>query len=187
VITYSLFPSAFVCVAGPLRNLKRRAVPSGTILLLLIVCAPGPSAWLNPYFVVNKFSNTVAVIDSSTDQIITQIPVDASPVRICMSPDRLKAYVSNGQDATASVIDAVTLATSATIPVGASPQESAVTPDGGRLFLVMNRPPASPSSIRQPIWSLPMSLSAGTWPKTSCSPWTDTSHTSQTISQKQRM
>jgi hypothetical protein len=26
VITYSLFPSAFVCVAGPCRNLKRRAV-----------------------------------------------------------------------------------------------------------------------------------------------------------------
>ena len=54
VITYSLFPSAFVCVAGPLRNLKRRAVPSGTILLLLIVCALVPSAWAESLFVVNQ-------------------------------------------------------------------------------------------------------------------------------------
>ena len=59
-----------------------------------------------------------------------------SPVRICMSPDRLKAYVSNQKDATVSVVDTVTLTTTATIPVGASPQESAVTPDGKRLFLV---------------------------------------------------
>jgi YVTN family beta-propeller protein len=87
-------------------------------------------------FVVARLSDDVPVIDAKTDQIITRIPVGDGPVRITMSPDRLKAYVSNGAAGTVSVLDTVMLTTTATIGVGASPQESAVTPDGGRLFLV---------------------------------------------------
>src|SRR5262245_3866931 len=133
--TYSPL-NAFVCAARPLRNLKWPTVPSRTILLLLIVCALGPSAFAESLFVVNKYSNTVAVIDSLTDQVLTQIPVGASPVRICMNSDRVKAYVTNNQDATVSVIDTVKRVVTATIAVGASPQECAVTPDGGQLFVV---------------------------------------------------
>jgi YVTN family beta-propeller protein len=107
-----------------------------SLSLFLIVCALVPSAWAESLFVTTKLSNTVAVIDFSTDQITTQILVGAGPIRICMSPDRLKAYVSNGSDGTVSVIDTVALTTTATITVGGRPGESAVTPDGGRLFVV---------------------------------------------------
>src|SRR5439155_19912182 len=58
-----------------------------------------------------------------------------------MSPDRLKAYVSNDTSATVSVLDTVALTTTATIRVGPHPQESAVTPDGGPLFLVHQATP----------------------------------------------
>ena len=104
--------------------------------LLLVFCAFASSALAQSLFVVTTLSDAVAVIDSSTDQITTTIPVGTGPIRIAMSPDRLKAYVSNGTAGTVSVLDTVALATTATIPVGARPQESAVTPDGGRLFLV---------------------------------------------------
>ena len=121
---------------------QRRQAPELSLItkcllpLLLILCALVPSAWAESLFVVTQLSNSVAVIDSSTDQVTTQIAVGSGPVRICMSPDRLKAYVSNVSAATVSVIDAVKLTCTATIPVGGQPQESAITPDGGRLFVV---------------------------------------------------
>src|SRR6266849_5190627 len=117
---------------------KLRIINKALLPLLLIVCAFASSALAHSLFVVTRLSNAVAVIDTSTDQITTKIPVGDGPVRITMSPDRLKAYVSNGKAGTVSVLDTVALTTIATIQLGSSsrPQESAVTPDGGRLFLV---------------------------------------------------
>src|SRR5882724_1839731 len=90
------------------------------LLLLLAICVLIPSAQAESLFVVTSLSNAVAVIDSSTDQVTTTIPVGANPIRICVSPDRRKAYVSNSGSGTVSVIDTVALAPTitATIPVG---------------------------------------------------------------------
>src|SRR6266567_1308407 len=117
---------------------KLRIISKALLPLLLIVCAFASSALAHSLFVVARLSDAVAVIDDSTDQIITRIPVGNGPVRITMSPDRLKAYVSNGTAATVSVLDTVALTTTATIQLGSKsrPQESAVTPDGGRLFVI---------------------------------------------------
>jgi YVTN family beta-propeller protein len=129
-----LTASAIAFVKRTARHLTLLRAP---LPLLLIVCALVPSARAEHLFVVTKESNTVAVIDSSTDEVITQIPSGSYPVRICTSPDRRKAYVSNEDDNTVSVIDTVAQAPIGTpIPVGPAPHESAVTPDGGRLFLV---------------------------------------------------
>src|SRR5881396_590782 len=131
--------------AGAISLFKRH------LLLLLAICVLIPSAQAESLFVVTSLSNAVAVIDSSTDQMTTQIPVGASPIRICVSPDRRKAYVSNQGSATVSVIDTVALTITATIP-GSAPQENAVTPDGTRLSLSINRALGLPSSIQQLIW-----------------------------------
>jgi YVTN family beta-propeller protein len=54
-----------------------------------------------------------------------------------MTPDGLKAYVSNHGDETVSVIDTVNRTVTATIQVGVGgPQEITITPDGGRVFVV---------------------------------------------------
>ena len=54
-----------------------------------------------------------------------------------MTPDGLKAYVSNTGANTVSVIDTVNRIVTATIPTGhPGPQEITVTPDGGRVFVV---------------------------------------------------
>src|SRR5207245_928464 len=118
---------------------RRRIVKECLLPLLFIFCAFASSAFAHPnLFVVTRLSDAVAVIDDSTDQIITRIPVGNGPVRIAMSPDGLKAYVSNGQAGTVSVLDTVALTATATIQLdpNSRPQQSAVTPDGGRLFLI---------------------------------------------------
>src|SRR5207342_1831962 len=121
---------------------KLRIVQKCLLALLLIVYAFASSAFASSLFVVTRLSDAVAVIDTSTDQITTKIPVGDAPVRIALSPDLLKAYVSNDTGATVSVLDTVALTTTATIRVGPHPQESAVTPDGGRLFLVHQATPS---------------------------------------------
>jgi YVTN family beta-propeller protein len=91
-------------------------------------------------FVLTTFSNSVTVIDSATDQITTKIPVGQSPVRLAMTPDGLKTYISNTASNTVSVIDTLNRIVTATIPTGHNgPQEITVTPDGGRVFVVHQR------------------------------------------------
>src|SRR5262249_3812704 len=123
---------------------RGRIVKKCLLPLLFIFCTFASPAFADPnLFVVTRLSNAVAVIDDSTDQITTRIPVGNGPVRITMSPDRLKAYVSNGTAGTVSVLDTVALTTTATIQLhtNSRPQESAVTPDGGRLFVVHQKSP----------------------------------------------
>src|SRR5438876_3418442 len=124
---------------------KLRTISKTLLPLLLIVYAFASSALAANLFVVTRLSDAVAVIDDSTDQVITRIPVGDGPVRITMSPDRLKAYVSNGTAGTVSVLDTVALTTTATIQLGSKsrPQESAVTPDGGRLFVIHQLSPTA--------------------------------------------
>jgi YVTN family beta-propeller protein len=102
-------------------------------ILTVVEGQNGPAPQL---FVVTNKSNAVAVIDPATNQVVTQIPVGRNPVRIVMTPDGRKAYVSNTGEDTVSVIDTVNRVVTGTVTVGNGPQESAVTPDGGRVFIV---------------------------------------------------
>src|SRR5213079_1284746 len=104
--------------------------------LLLIGFAFASSALAQTLFVPARYSDEVAVIDTSTNQVVTQIPVGTFPIRIAMTPNRRKAFVSNGMSASISVLDTVARTNTATIPVGIFPGESAITPDGRRLFVL---------------------------------------------------
>ncbi len=104
------------------------------LLLLLIVCAFASSAVVQSLFVAARYSNTLAAINTATDQIHAQITVGAFPIRVAMTPDRSKAYISNAQSASISVINTTSGATLGTIPVSPIPGESQVTPDGGKFL-----------------------------------------------------
>jgi len=78
------------------------------------------------------------VIDTSTNQVITQIPVGAGayPIRIATTNDRLKAFVTDNLTASISVLDTVALTNVATIPVERAPGETTITPDGSQLWVI---------------------------------------------------
>ena len=100
------------------------------LLLIIFVFAFAYQASAQHLFCTTRYSNTTAVIDTSTNQVVTSIPVGTFPVRIAMTPSKLKAFVSNGRSANMSVLDTVARTNIATIPVGQGPGEEAVTPDG---------------------------------------------------------
>jgi YVTN family beta-propeller protein len=108
--------------------------------LLLIGFAFASSALANSLFCPARYSNEVAVIDTSTNQVVTQISVGAFPIRIAMTLDLLKAFVSNAKSASISVLDTVAHTNIATIPVNRVPGESTITADGGRLFVLHEGP-----------------------------------------------
>lgn len=88
-------------------------------------------------FVTATDSNQVAAVDSATQQVAQYIPVGSHPIRIAMSPNGLRAFVTNHSDNTVSMIDTQTLTEILPrIPVGTGPQELAFTPNGKRLYVV---------------------------------------------------
>ena len=78
------------------------------------------------------------MIDPSTNQVVTQIPLGAGarPIRIAMTPDRLKAFVSDYGTSSISVLDTVARTNIATIPVERGPGEITITPDGKQLWVI---------------------------------------------------
>lgn len=79
--------------------------------------------------------NTVAVIDTATDTVITTITVGTSPGGIAFTPDGTTAYVTNQRDDTISVIDTATSSVIDTIPAGDRPILVEFTPDGTRAYI----------------------------------------------------
>src|SRR5882724_1063114 len=112
------------------------------LLLIIFGFVFASSALTHSLFCPAKNSDEVAVIDTSTNQVITQIPVGlgASPIRIAITPDRRKAFITDLLSASISVLDTVTLTNIATIPVYNVPGESTITPDGARLFVLHQAP-----------------------------------------------
>src|SRR6266436_3058596 len=110
------------------------------IMTILFAFAFASSALAQSLFATARYSDEVAVIDTSTNQVVTQIPVGAFPIRIAITLDRSKAFISNGFSSSISVLDTVAHTNIATIPVYNVPGQSAITPDGGRLFVTHEAP-----------------------------------------------
>lgn len=108
------------------------------LLLIIFAFAFASSALAQSLFCPARVSDDVGVIDTSTNQVVAHIPVGAGayPIRIAITLDRLKAFISDNHTASISVLDTVARTNIATIPVDRVPGESTITPDGGRLFVV---------------------------------------------------
>jgi len=88
-------------------------------------------------YIANFGSNTVSVIDRSTNMVITTIPVGNGPYGVSVTPDGSKVYVTNFFGSTVSVISTAANTVIATIPTPFSqPRGIVVTPDGSRVYLV---------------------------------------------------
>jgi YVTN family beta-propeller protein len=85
-------------------------------------------------YVANFASNSVSVIDTSSNTVIYTIAVGTQPNGIAFTPDGTRAYVTNGGG------DVWVLATSnnavvAKVVVGGYPSGIAITPDGTRAYV----------------------------------------------------
>ena len=56
-------------------------------------------------YVTNGNDDTVSVIDTASNTVLTTVGVGALPFGVAITPDGTRAYVTNGDDNTVSVID----------------------------------------------------------------------------------
>jgi YVTN family beta-propeller protein len=89
----------------------------------------------NQAYVVNQGSNTVSVINTTTNAVTGTINVGTSPTAVTATPDVRYVYVANSGSGNVTVIDTATNTVRATIKVGSSPQDVAVNPAGTRAYL----------------------------------------------------
>ena len=81
-------------------------------------------------------SNTLAVIDGSTNQEITEVPTGQFPLDVDVNLANNKVYVTNGNDSTVTIIDGNTNQVLQTLPIPAvSPENVAVNPVTGLTYV----------------------------------------------------
>jgi uncharacterized protein (TIGR03437 family) len=94
-----------------------------------IACAQGRA------YVANFGSNTVSVIDTSSNTVVATVNVGSQPYAVAVTPDGTQAYVANcGGDV--FVIATSNNTVSAKVVVGGCPYDVAITPDGTRAYVV---------------------------------------------------
>lgn len=86
-------------------------------------------------FVACEASDSLAVIDTTTRNVIAEIPVGELPHGVCLSPDGARAYVSNRGSDTVSVIDTTLWTVVETITVGDEPHGLVTDAHGSTLYV----------------------------------------------------
>ena len=100
-------------------------------------------------YVANNGSNSVSVIDTGSNAVVTTIPVGAAPWGVTGDPSANRVYVANNGDNTVSVIDTTSNSVTKVVPVGSRPANIAVsvTKKGGKSLFVTNNGEGSVSVI----------------------------------------
>lgn len=86
-------------------------------------------------YIPNSGSNNVSVINTTTNTVISTVPVGLAPVGVAVHPTGLAVYIANFSDDTVSVIDTTSNLATATVPVAGNPSGIAVSPDGLQVYV----------------------------------------------------
>lgn len=113
-----------------------------TCLLLVFFCLSIAAKRVHSQtlaYVTHVGDDSISVINTDSNTVITSIVVGTNPSGIAITPDGTRLYVTNQVDHTVSVIDTATHTVIATItvgsdPTGGFPQDIAITPDGTRAY-----------------------------------------------------
>jgi YVTN family beta-propeller protein len=113
--------------------------PVFAILWILVALGPASQSHATAYaYVSNSFDNTVSVIRTSDNEVISNVAVGEWPYGVAISGDGEYVYVSNTGDDTLSVIRTCDHTVTATIKVGASPGGVFVSPYGPYVYTADN-------------------------------------------------
>jgi YVTN family beta-propeller protein len=87
-------------------------------------------------FIPSESVGEINVIDTTNARVLKTLtlPAGSRPMRVRVSPDETKLYVSNGRAGTVSVLDTHTYELLDTIKVGPRPWGIGISPDGKFLF-----------------------------------------------------
>src|SRR5216684_599022 len=105
------------------------------LLFLLGMALAIPAQAQTHAYIVNTGSNSVSVIDTTSNTVVATVSVGGSPLEVAITPDGTRVYVTNANDNTLSVIDTASNTVVATVGVGAGPTAVAITPDGTRVYV----------------------------------------------------
>jgi YVTN family beta-propeller protein len=89
----------------------------------------------NKIYVANELSNTISIIDGSTDKVDATIKVGVSPYGIGVNPLNNRIYISNRDSGTVSVIDGSTNNLIANVSAGKRPVGVAVNPSTSLIYV----------------------------------------------------
>lgn len=113
--------------------------------LFVIICPSYAHAQSSRIYVANANENTVSVVDGDTNNVLTTIPVTASPRAMVVTPDGSKVYVTHTDSNFVTVINALTDTVMTTITVGTRPGEGNITIDSSGTHVYI--PNASSNTI----------------------------------------
>ncbi|MDF2432967.1 MAG: hypothetical protein JWP44_2598 [Mucilaginibacter sp.] len=109
------------------------AVNTGTSpVTATVTVTPVPSALA---FITNFNGNSVSVVNTATNSIISKITVGTNPFGVAVSPDGSLVYITNQGGGSVSVVSATADALITTIPVGDYPSGIVVSPDGKTVYV----------------------------------------------------
>ncbi|MEU9047435.1 IPT/TIG domain-containing protein, partial [Kitasatospora sp. NPDC048343] len=80
-------------------------------------------------------SDTVAVVDTTTNRVTAGVPGLDKPLGLTVSPDGSRLYVASQGGNRVDVISTATNTRITSVPVGTGPRNVAVTPDGTQLYV----------------------------------------------------
>ncbi|MDT5261167.1 MAG: hypothetical protein QOC61_171, partial [Acidobacteriota bacterium] len=86
-------------------------------------------------YILSHAANTISVVETSTNAVVSTINTPAQPSGLAISPDNKRLYLITQSDNTVRAIDLETHQTVATYPTGTGPLSVAVSPDGARLYV----------------------------------------------------
>ena len=116
-------------------------------------------------YVTNYYNgNTVSVISTSSNSVVSTISVGANPLGVAITPNGQYAYVANRGSNSVSVISTSSNSVVSTIPVGTNPYGVAITPNGQYVY-VPNYYSASVSVISTSSNSVVSTIPVSTNPK----------------------
>lgn len=87
-------------------------------------------------YVTNFGSNTVSVINSASDKVITTIHVGTNPIGVAFNPKNNYVYVTNTNSGSVSVIDSFSNKFVKNISVGPRPYLLAYDPANANMYVV---------------------------------------------------
>lgn len=86
-------------------------------------------------YIPNHYSNSVSVIDTSTNTVVATPAVGNGPFGVAVNPTGTRVYITNLNGGTVSVLDTSSNTVIATITVGENPYGITVTPNGSRVYV----------------------------------------------------